>query len=324
MSETVASTPDPAHNKLSYDGDGLDLALVLLKNFILTILTLGIYMPWARTKFRRYLWGHTSFQGDRAQYTGTGKELFSGYLKVGFLFLVVGIVGHIVNTFFPKVIAIGFSLLVPLLYVWLFAVVLYSGYRYRVARTSWRHVRFGVFRNHEEAKKFMWLYIKSALFTGLTLGFYYPYMRHNIIDFLTKRTRLGDSYFDYSGTAVEYRNIYFKGLILSFLTLGIYAPWFFLELAAYRLSHTRFQKAHLAISIPGRTLFFYSFGSMILNVMTLGLASPWMINWGLKILINNIRVEGPLDLDSIQNTAAENEKTFADSALEAFDLDIGL
>jgi len=170
----------------------------------------------------------------------------------------------------------------------------------------------------------MRLYIKGALLSALTLGFYYPFLRHNIIEFLTRKTRLGDSPFDYSGKAVEYRNIYFKGILLTFITFGIYGPWFFLELAQYRLAHTHFQQARLAISVPGKTLFGYSIGSMLLNMITLGLATPWMINWGLKILINNIRVEGSLDLTSIQNTSPQTQKTFGDSAVEAFDIDIGL
>ena len=29
---------------------------------------------------RRYLWSHTSVDGDAAEYTGTAKELFIGFL----------------------------------------------------------------------------------------------------------------------------------------------------------------------------------------------------------------------------------------------------
>jgi uncharacterized membrane protein YjgN (DUF898 family) len=53
----------------------------MFKNIFLTIITLGVYAAWGRTNTRRYLWGHTNFLNDRANYTGTGKEIFLGILK---------------------------------------------------------------------------------------------------------------------------------------------------------------------------------------------------------------------------------------------------
>ena len=35
----------------------------------------AVYRFWGKTRVRRYLWGRVSFQGDRAEYTGTGREL---------------------------------------------------------------------------------------------------------------------------------------------------------------------------------------------------------------------------------------------------------
>ena len=57
-------------------------------NLLLTIVTLGIYRFWAKTRIRRYLWSQTEFLGDRFEYTGTGKELLIGFLIV-FAFLIV-------------------------------------------------------------------------------------------------------------------------------------------------------------------------------------------------------------------------------------------
>ena len=46
----------------------------------LTVLTLGIYRFWARTRLRRYIWSAIDVGGDSFEYTGTGLEKFLGFL----------------------------------------------------------------------------------------------------------------------------------------------------------------------------------------------------------------------------------------------------
>ena len=49
-------------------------------NFILRILTLGIYHFWGKTEVRRRIWSAVRLNGEPLEYTGTGKELFIGFL----------------------------------------------------------------------------------------------------------------------------------------------------------------------------------------------------------------------------------------------------
>ena len=53
---------------------------MLFRFAFLTIITLGIYRFWAKTKLRRYLWSVVEYDGDRFEYHGTAKELFLGFL----------------------------------------------------------------------------------------------------------------------------------------------------------------------------------------------------------------------------------------------------
>ncbi len=77
-------------NPLSYSGKGGEMFMLMMKNLVLTIITLGIYRAWAKTDFRRYVWGNVHFLGDRASYTGTGEELFKGWLKlIGLIFAAI-------------------------------------------------------------------------------------------------------------------------------------------------------------------------------------------------------------------------------------------
>ena len=82
----IASATRREH--LRHHGEVFDLFGIYMVNLLLTIVTLGIYRFWAKTRIRRYLWSHTEFLGDRFEYTGTGKELLIGFLIV-FTFLAV-------------------------------------------------------------------------------------------------------------------------------------------------------------------------------------------------------------------------------------------
>ena len=46
------------------------------------ITTLGVYRFWATARQRRYLWSRTQVIDDTLEWTGTGKEMFIGFLIV--------------------------------------------------------------------------------------------------------------------------------------------------------------------------------------------------------------------------------------------------
>ena len=63
-----------------YTGEGGPLFRLATVNSVLTLITLGIYRFWARTRVRRYIWSSTTAGGDSFQYTGSGLEKLLGFL----------------------------------------------------------------------------------------------------------------------------------------------------------------------------------------------------------------------------------------------------
>ena len=82
--DTPAETPAIAATeyRFAFHGTGGSFFLIFLKNILLTMVTLGIYLAWAKTERRRYVWNNFVFHDQNFRYTGTGKELFKGYLIV--------------------------------------------------------------------------------------------------------------------------------------------------------------------------------------------------------------------------------------------------
>ena len=56
-------------------------------NVLLSICTLGFILFWGKTRIRKYMTSHLTLQKDRLEYTGTGKELFIGFLKALLIYL---------------------------------------------------------------------------------------------------------------------------------------------------------------------------------------------------------------------------------------------
>lgn len=75
---------DNSRHSFVFTGKGGEYFLICLVNFLLTIITLGIYGPWALVKCRRYIYQHVTLKGQSFSYKGTGGAIF-----ISFLFLMV-------------------------------------------------------------------------------------------------------------------------------------------------------------------------------------------------------------------------------------------
>jgi uncharacterized membrane protein YjgN (DUF898 family) len=315
--ETKMTADSGTRVSLKYSGDGVEMAILMLKNLLLTIVTLGIYRAWAKTNTRRYIWGHVSFQGDRATYVGTGEELFKGWIKLFFLLIVV-VVGVRVLAVFIKPLA----LIIPVFYAVIFGLATYSGLRYRLSRTLYRQIRFGVDKNPDTTKEFLKAYLVGVFLSFITLGIYYPFFKNNVRRYLTNKSRYGSVYFSYDGENYEYAGVYFKGLALTIITLGIYAPWFILATERYRFQHTVFQERRLLLTVNGSDLLVFALVAYFGTILTLGLASPWIINWGIRLFVDNLHFDGAPDLTAVVARASDGN-ALGDDIVAGYDLDLG-
>lgn len=158
----------------TFDGNWREFAPIALTNLLLTIVTLGFYRFWATTRERRYLWSKTQFIDDQLEWTGTGKELFIGFLLVAALFalplifLQFGLQAMVLRGYGGVAALIAIALYLFLLY--LFGLARFRALRYRLSRTEWHGIRGGSddqgFRYGVSA---IWKPIVGALVLGLLI-----------------------------------------------------------------------------------------------------------------------------------------------------------
>ena len=191
-----------------YHGDKKTLFWLVMKTSFLTLITVGIYRFWAKTRIRKYLWSGTAAGQDSFEYTGTGLEKFLGFLvAIVILAIYLGIVQMILLFFGLSLMAdatttAGKIAQIASIYISFFAVIpliLFAQYRarrYKMARTRWRGIRFGM---DSAAWGFVWRAIAHSFLTIITLGLMVPRQTFYLEKYMADCTWFGDAQFVQNG-----------------------------------------------------------------------------------------------------------------------------
>jgi len=289
--------------KFSFEGEGGEYFSIVIVNWLLTVLTLGFYYPWAKARKLSYLYSSTELHGSRFTFHGTGNEMFKGFIKAILVFIIL----FGTMTFFrfmnaPILAILSFGLGLFLVY----PVALHGSYKYRMSRTSWRGIRLGYRGDRSELFS---IFTKGVLLTIVTLGLYRSWLYINIRNYMLSRIRFGSLTFRYNGHGSDYFILNLKGYILTILTLGIYFFWWQKELFDYYINNLSIESENRSIKLrskaSGGGFFKLFFVNMLLLVFTIGLASPWVLMRTMRFIFSNVEVKGNVNLDTIMQTEIE-------------------
>ena len=162
--EVAAPVPEITTLGVSFTGQAGEYFRIWIVNVLLSVVTLGIYSPWARVRTRQYFYGHTGLGGHNFEYTARPVALLRGFLLVGALFLVYTFSQQV-----PRYQWISFVLLglFGLLYPWL----VYRSLKFNAANTVYRGLSF---RFHGHAGAAYVAYLLIMVTVPFTLGLTYP------------------------------------------------------------------------------------------------------------------------------------------------------
>ncbi|WP_439121637.1 DUF898 family protein [Marivita sp.] len=197
--ETIPS-PDPDTLITDVTGSRGALFWLALKTGVFTVLTLGFYRFWMRTRLRRWYWSAIRPGGHPLEYVGDPIEKLLGFL---FAVVVLAFYIGIVNLF---LMFASFSLfqdnfaayavsLVGVIPLWFFAK--YRARRYILARTRWRGLRFGL---EPGAWGYAWRAVFHWIVTILSLGLLMPRMTFWLEKYKVDRTFYGTARMAQGGT----------------------------------------------------------------------------------------------------------------------------
>jgi uncharacterized membrane protein YjgN (DUF898 family) len=197
-----------------------------LKTGFLTVITLGFYRFWMKTRMRRWFWSAIRPGGHPMEYVGDPWEKLLGFfIAVVILTFYIGIINLVVMFVSFSVFSsasLGYlASVVGVIPLWFYAQ--YRARRYVLARTRWRGVRFGL---EKGAWGYAWRALAHWAVTVLTLGLLWPRMTFWLEKYVTDRTYFGSARLHQGG---HWTMLYRAAIpfVLSLFVMAAGAIWVF-------------------------------------------------------------------------------------------------
>ncbi|RQO60356.1 hypothetical protein DBR47_08270 [Paucibacter sp. KBW04] len=157
----TASSP-PRQLKIRFTGSGSEYFRIWIVNMLLILLTLGLYLPFAKVRRIKYFYANTQVDGEALSFHGRPWPMFRGFV------LLLALMGSyaLASNFSPTA-----GLLAYLLLCALWPALWRAGMQFRLANTSWRGLRFGFAGDLRSAyQAFLPVYLPAI---GLMLAQYF-------------------------------------------------------------------------------------------------------------------------------------------------------
>ncbi len=317
-----------------FSGSGSEYFKIWLVNIILSVITIGIYSPWAKVRRKQYFYGSTKLSGSSFEYLANPVKILKGRLIVVGFFILYSVLSNVL----PLVSGIV-SLVLILILPWLIVrSLVFNAYN-----SALRNVRFGFKGSIKEAAK---VYILWPIAATLTLGALSPYVYFRQKKFVVENSFYGTTAFVFSATAREYYRILFGALIpiiagiiliavtgfflppvsaLVFLVLYLYLMAYFsvkttnLLFNTSSLSHHRFEA-----ELKTREYMMLVLTNSLGVAVTLGLFYPWAKVRTVQYKLQHLSLLASGDLEGFIADEEKQVSAIGEEVGDFFDMDFGL
>ena len=232
--ETVARSDEDSRRKqesiaVNFSGRTGEYFSIWLVNTALTLASVGLYMPWARVRTRRYFLGQIRLQESGLDYQANPQAMFLGWVVIGLGFTLLSSFGDLLTTGLTSIVQllVKGSWIVPLLSAGVVGVILLlqlgalswllvQSLRYNSSKTSFRNLRFGF--GSVETRFNLWkemvilLVLRSLVI--ISLGLLQPYVAWRWRRFLIRHRRFGTTPFAFTAKPSDFRRLHLQALPL--------------------------------------------------------------------------------------------------------------
>lgn len=338
-----------------FHGNGAEYFRIWIVNFLLTLLTLGIYSAWAKVRKNRYIYGNTELAGSYFDYLAEPITILRGRLiAIGLLLALI-----FSQAIFP-LLNIGVLAMLGLVTPWLVVRARMFNMRY----TAYRNVRFGFEPAYGEA--YSALLIWGAL-SIITLGMAAPFAHFRRNSLLINNTRFGNLDFRLGNVPGKFYFAYLLGFVMGALLLiplivllGLQANdgpsgaanpamasfvvlTILLAFAFYFVA-VKFSAALLLRITTNNTtvgggaggvrhilgadwslagMLWIYLSNLVMLILSLGLLTPWAQIRILKYQLQHTWIELAADLDEVIAVETKSVSSLGEEIGDVFDIDIG-
>lgn len=122
----------PERHPIGFTASGSEYFRIWIVNLLLIVVTLGLYLPWAKVRKLQYFHANTWVDGDALGFHGEPAKMLRGTLIAAAFLIVYSVGSHFSG---------WAALLAALAFVGLWPALFRASMRFRLANTSWRGLR---------------------------------------------------------------------------------------------------------------------------------------------------------------------------------------
>jgi uncharacterized membrane protein YjgN (DUF898 family) len=240
--------------KLSYEGESFafqgkigEYVWLNIVGILLSIITIGVFLPWYMRRVTDYLASKTSWRGTELKFLGRGGRLFL-YMLVGLwapLIVFIVVIALLVGLNAPLTTregGVGSAQLVTMLATFFFVLYIFLVFVYLVYKWyvdfSWKDIRVSW-------KTKFWpsfgLVLGQTALSVITLSVYSPAAFLKLYRYFTERTVLTRGEAEMGHLGFEGRKgfgLIWGQTLLSIVTLGFYLPWAYANIGRWLVGDT--------------------------------------------------------------------------------------
>jgi uncharacterized membrane protein YjgN (DUF898 family) len=342
----------PREYDFSFTGSGKEYFWIWLSNVCLTVITLGLYGPWAKVRRLKYFYSHTFLDGSSFDYTANPKSILKGRLLALFVLLAVGGIANIM-----PLMEIGFYILGAIALPW----ILNQSLKFKSRYSSYRNISLG-FSGTYGASFYRIIVLKIV--GVLTVMALYPWAKFKEREYLLDNLRFGVTRFNIGTSKIgEFYFTYLFGGSLIFISVGIFiiramGSLFFEDHSGIGallgefgamlmvltgilgllfgkvilnicLAKATWDQASLGAliihyKVPVLNYFWIEASNLLLRIITLNLASPFCSVRVYKFKLEYLSLAGSCTLDEFMRDENERIRAYGDELGDALDLDIDI
>jgi uncharacterized membrane protein YjgN (DUF898 family) len=292
---------NPKETHLVYQGKAGRIFRIWLVNLLLKIVTLGIYSFWGKTRMRRYIVGSFSLLNDRFEYTGTGGELFRGFLKALPIIILVYSPTFIWNPVQYPLVQLIF---IPIIF--LFIAATYAALRYRLSRITWRGIRGQLTGS---ALHYAALVVGRMIINIVTLGIAIPYSDMIVYRYRVNNMHFGSAKAEFQGDGSKLMKINIITLLLLIPSLGVSRLWYIAARIRYQLASTTMNTLSFKGTQTAGNMLGLILGNLVVLILTFGLGVALIIQRNIKYFANNVIIVGDIEMSGIHQSTEMLKKS---------------
>jgi uncharacterized membrane protein YjgN (DUF898 family) len=339
-----------------FTGSGGEYFRIWIVNLLLSIITLGIYSPWAKVRKNRYFYRNTRVAGSSFDYHGNPGAILKGRIIAVLIIAALSLS----KQFNPKLYVIV-VVLVGLILPWMIA----RAFSFRLHNTSWRGIRM---RFHGTVTGAYLMFLLYGFLTLITLGICFPLLYRQIRLFLVNNAAFGTTRSELTISGGDVFSVFIKTIFISIgvgivisIALGFFMNilvgsislkagrpsqamfvWIgIVAIAAYLLyrvivqsffrtrmtnlvwDHTRLGTIRFESHQRARDLASIIASNALLTFITLGFYWPWAKVQLSKYYADTLLVYAPDGLNSFVADVESAVAAAGDEITEALDVDFG-